>query len=70
MAYELLVAADYLTQAAVQFLLQGSASYIREELQYGLRRITGALYEGVRHSDTPAMFNFKGTYFPDEHDRQ
>jgi hypothetical protein len=69
MAYELLVAADYLTQAAVQLLLHGSASYIREKLQYGLRRLTGALYEGVRHSSTPAMFNFKGTYFPDEHDR-
>jgi hypothetical protein len=69
-AYELLVAADYLTQAAVQLLIHGSESYIREKLQYGLRRLTGALYEGVRHSDTPAMFNFKGTYFPDEYDRQ
>lgn len=70
MAYELLVAADYLTQAAVQLLQHGSTSYIREKLQYGLRRLTGALYEGVRHSDTPVMFNFKGTYFPDEHDRR
>lgn len=68
MAYELLIAADYLAQAAVQLLQHGSASYIREKIQYGLRRITGALYECVRHSDTPATFNFKGTYFPDEHD--
>jgi hypothetical protein len=70
MAYELLAAADYLTQAAVQLLTHGSLSYIREKLQSGLRRITGALYEGIRESDTPTLFNFKGTYFPDEHDRR
>jgi len=70
MAYELLAATDYLTQAAVQLLMHGNLSYIREKLQSGLRRITGALYEGIRESDTPAMFNFKGTYFPDEHDRR
>ena len=70
MAYELLVATDYLTQASVQLLLHGSESYIREKLQHGLRRLTGALYEGVRHSLNPANFNFKGTYFPDERDRQ
>jgi hypothetical protein len=70
MAYELLAAADYLTQAAVQLLMHGNLFYIREKLQSGLRRLTGALYEGVRESDTPAMFNFKATYFPDEHDRR
>jgi hypothetical protein len=70
MAYELLAAADYLTQAAVQLLMHGNLSYIREKLQAGLRRLTGALYEGIRESDTPAMFNFKATYFPDEHDRR
>jgi hypothetical protein len=70
MAYDLLAAADYLTQAAVQLLMHGNLSYIREKLQFGLRRLTGALYEGIRESDTPAMFNFKGTYFPDEHDRR
>ena len=69
MAYELLAAADYLTQAAIQLLIQGNLSYIREKLQSGLRRLTGALYEGIRESDTPTMFSFKGTYFPDEHDR-
>jgi hypothetical protein len=61
MAYEL--------QAAVQLLMHGNLAYIREKLQSGLRRLTGALYEGIRESDTPAMFNFKGTYFPDERDR-
>lgn len=70
MAYELLAAADYLTQAAVQLLMHGNLSYIREKLQSGLRRLTGALYEGIRESDTPAMFNFKETHFPDEHDRR
>jgi hypothetical protein len=70
MAYELLAAADYLTQAAVQLLIHGNLAYIREKLQSGLSRLTGALYEGIRESDTPAMFNFKATYFPDEHDRR
>jgi len=70
MAYELLASADYLTQAAVQLLIQGNLSYIREKLQSGLQRLSGALYEGIRESDTPAMFNFKATYFPDERDRR
>lgn len=70
MAYELLAAADYLVQSAIQLLIHDNPSYIREKLQSGLRRLTGALYEGIRESDTPAMFNFKGTYFPDEHDRR
>jgi len=69
MAYELLASADYLSQAAIQLLMHGNLSYIREKLQSGLRRLTGALYEGVRESDMPTLFNFKGTYFPDERDR-
>ena len=69
MAYELLAAADYLMQSAIQLLMHGNLSYIREKLQSGLRCLTGALYEGIRESNTPTMFNFKGTYFPDEHDR-
>lgn len=68
MAYELLAAADYLVQTAVQLLMHGDDSYIREKLHSGLRRITGALYEGVRHSQTPSLYNFKSTYFPDERD--
>jgi hypothetical protein len=70
MAYELLTAADYLVQAAVHLLMHGNLTYIREKLQSGLRRLTGALYEGIRESDMPAMFNFKATYFPDERDRR
>ncbi|MEO8610946.1 MAG: hypothetical protein ABI690_23820 [Chloroflexota bacterium] len=62
MAYDLLAAADY--------MMRGNLSYIRKKQQCGLRRITGALYEGIRESDTPTMFNFKATYFPDEHDRR
>ncbi|MCA0453949.1 MAG: hypothetical protein LCI00_08245 [Chloroflexi bacterium] len=70
MAYELLAGADYLMQSAIQLLIHGNPSYIREKLQFGLRRLTGALHEGIRESGTPAMFDFKGTYFPDEHDRR
>jgi len=69
MAYELLAAADYLVQAAIQLLIHGNLPYIREKLQSALRRLTGALYEGIRESDMPTLFSFKGTYFPDEHDR-
>lgn len=64
MTYELFTAADYLTQAAIQLLQHGSAAYIREKLQHGLRRITGALYEGVRHSRDADAFDFHGTHFP------
>jgi hypothetical protein len=66
-AYHLQSACDFLTLAAIQLLAHGDESYIREKLQSGLRRITEALYEEIRESDTPAMFNFKATYFPDEH---
>ena len=68
MAYELLAAVDYLTQTALQMLAQGDEHYAREKLHKGLNRITGALYEGVRHSDQPALYNFQSTYFPDERD--
>ncbi len=64
MAYELLAASDYLTQAAVQLLMHGNLSYIREKLQSGLRRLNGALYEGVRHSESPDAFEFQNTHFP------
>ncbi|MBZ0293685.1 MAG: hypothetical protein K8L99_14045 [Anaerolineae bacterium] len=70
MAYDLLAASDYLVQTAVQLLMHGNLSYICEKLQSGLRRITGALYEGVRHSERPELFNFSTTYFPTEQDRQ
>ncbi|MBZ0294229.1 MAG: hypothetical protein K8L99_16825 [Anaerolineae bacterium] len=70
MAYDLLAASDYLVQAAVQLLMHGNLSYLCEKLQSGLQRITGALYEGVRHSERPELFNFSTTYFPTEQDRR
>ncbi|MEO8391559.1 MAG: hypothetical protein ABI700_01070 [Chloroflexota bacterium] len=66
--YDLLASADYLTQAAIQLLVQGDAPYIREKLQTGLERLTSALYEGIRSSDQPERFNFKSIYFPNELD--
>jgi hypothetical protein len=69
MAYELLAAVDYLTQTAIQMLAHGDERYAREKLHKGLNRITGALYEGIRHSDQPSLYNFKSTCFPDERDR-
>ncbi|QPC81699.1 hypothetical protein G4Y79_18690 [Phototrophicus methaneseepsis] len=57
MAYDLLAASDYLTQTAVQLLIHGNLSYIREKLHLGLRRIVGALHEGIRHSECPELFD-------------
>ncbi len=68
MAYELLAASDYMIQTAIQLLMHGNLTYIREKLQFGLSHLTSALYEGVQHSETPGMFNFTSTFFPDEHD--
>lgn len=68
MAYELLSAAELLIQTAVLLLAHEDEGYIREKLSRGLKRITGALYEGIRHSEKPALYNFKSTYFPDERD--
>lgn len=64
MAYDLLAASDFLVQAAVQLLMHGNEAYIREKLQSGLRRITGALHEGTRHSEHPELFDFSGSQFP------
>lgn len=69
MAYDLLSAVEYLTQTAIQMLAHDDESYTRKKLHKGLNRITSALYEGIRHSDQPALYNFKSTYFPDERDR-
>jgi len=70
-AYHLLVAAEYLAKSAELLLLDqyNNDAYLHEKLQHGLNRITNALYEGVRHSDKPEMFDFSGTYFPKENDR-
>lgn len=68
MAYGLLAAVEYFTLTAVQLLAHGDETYIREKLRNGLNHITGALYEGVRHSQQRSLYNFKSTYFPDEGD--
>lgn len=69
MAYDLLAAADYLVQAAIQLLSDGNQSYIHEKLQHGIRRIIGALHEGLRHSKRPNLFDFSDTNLPAEQDR-
>lgn len=69
MAYDLLAACGFLTQAAAHLLMHGNASYIREKLQAGLRRITGALHEGLRHADRPEQFDFSTTHFPGSQDQ-
>ena len=69
-AYELLVAADYLTQAAIQLMQHEDGEYLHEKLKFGLNRITGALYEGIRHSDTPEQFDFHSAYLPQVSDRR
>jgi len=69
-AYHLLAAAEYLAKSAELLLDQyDNDAYLREKLQHGLNRITNALYEGVRYSDKPEIFDFSGTYFPNENDR-
>lgn len=70
MSYNLLASADYLIQAAQALLVDDNENYAAEKLQSGLRRITGALYEGVRYSERPELFNFSTTYFPTEQDRR
>jgi hypothetical protein len=70
MAYDLLAASDFLVQAAVQLLTNGDSSYIREKLQHGLQRLTGALHEAVRYSPRPDRFDFSRTVFPSEPDRR
>jgi predicted lipase len=69
MAYDLLAAVELFTGAANALLAHDEPVYVREKLQTALHRITGALYEGIRHSDQPALFDFRGTYFPSERDR-
>lgn len=66
MAYQLLAASDYLVQAAVQLLIDGNLSYIREKLHHGLQRLTGALHEAVRYSPRPELFDFSTTRFPND----
>ncbi|MBW4438993.1 MAG: hypothetical protein KME04_17780 [Pleurocapsa minor GSE-CHR-MK-17-07R] len=69
MAYDLLAAVELFTGAANALLAHEDETYIREKLQSALHRVTGALYEGIRHSDQPALFDFRSTYFPSVRDR-
>lgn len=64
MAYDLFSATDYLTQAAIQLLIQGNLSYTQEKLHLGLKRIIGALHEGIRHSERPELFDYHEIEFP------
>lgn len=70
MAYDLLAAVDLLTLSAITLLAHHDETYTHEKLHAGLNRITSALYEGIRHSEQPRLFNFKSVYFPDERDRR
>jgi hypothetical protein len=70
MAYDLLAAVELFTQGAITLLAQDEETYTHEKLHAGLNQITGALYEGVRGSEQPRLFNFKSVYFPDERDRR
>ena len=64
-AYDLMVAAEYLTQAAIHLLVHGNLSYIREKLQSSFWHLKGALHEGLRHADKPRFFDFHTVDFPD-----
>jgi hypothetical protein len=70
MAYDLLAASDYLVQTAVQLLIHGNLSYIREKLQLGLKRIVDALHEGLRHSERPELFDCHDIEFPTQQARK
>ena len=63
-AYDLLVAAEYLTQAAIHLLMHGNLSYIREKLQSSFWHLKGALHEGLQHADKPRFFDFHTVDFP------
>ena len=63
-AYHLLAAADYLVQAAYQLLIQGHPAYIGEKVGGGVRRLSDALAEGLRHSEQPDRFDYSATDFP------
>lgn len=69
MAYDLLAAVELFTHAAITLLAHDGETYTQEKLHRALNRITGALYEGVRGSEHPSLYNFKSVYFPGERDR-
>lgn len=69
-AYDLLAAVELFTHAAITLLAHDDEPYTHEKLHRALNRVTGALYECVRGSEQPRLFNFKSVYFPDERDRR
>lgn len=64
MAYHLLCASDFFQQAAIQLLMHGNISYIREKLAHGIRQLGYALSEGISYSKHPQHFDFSSTDFP------
>ena len=64
MAYDLLTASDYLVQVAIQLLINGNLSYIREKLHLAIQRLLGALHERLQHSKRPKLFDFNDKQFP------
>ena len=51
-------------------LAHDDEAYTHEKGHAGLNRITGALYEGVRGSEPPHLYDFRSIYFPGERDRR
>jgi hypothetical protein len=70
MAYELLGAINLLAHGAIALLSHDDEAYTHEKVHAGLNRITGALYEGIRGSEAPHLYDFRSVYFPDERDRR
>lgn len=70
MAYELLAAIGLLAHGAIALLAHDDEAYTHEKVHAGLNRITGALYEGIRGSEAPHLYDFRSIYFPDERDRR
>lgn len=68
MAYDLLCAAEYIIRAAINLLAQHDESYGSEKLRTAMARLTGALYEAVRHSNTAKLWDMHSVYFPTEKD--
>lgn len=70
MAYELLGANNLLAHGAIALLSHDDEAYTHEKVHLGLNRITGALYEGIRGSEAPRLYDFRSVYFPGERDRR
>ena len=62
-AYHILVATEYLTQAAIHLLMHGNSSYIHEKLGHGIRHLGYAFREGISKSNQPEHFDFSAADF-------